>query len=224
MVSKNTVQTTEAQATTRLLLALWDLGGTKQEVKKGELTKRIVSKGKKIADYRDIFEKLEKEGAIAISKKGYSLESPTGVEVLGEGLKSPELRFDGTIVGTWVANALLKWISDQDGAVTSAAALVNGVKSSITSYDEFEKVALEAYDRLNQDFNHNNLVPIYKIRREIGDRLSRENFNNWLRKMQVEDIFILQGGEMPDITSDKAEDSISTSLGELRYYATRLNS
>jgi hypothetical protein len=76
------------QAQTRLLLALWDLGGAKQEVKKGDLTKRIVAKGKKVADFKDIFAELEKKGAIAISKKGYSLESPQGLEVLSEGLKS----------------------------------------------------------------------------------------------------------------------------------------
>ncbi len=72
---------------TRLLLALWDLGGTQQEVTKGLLTKRIVPKGKKVADYQGIFEELQKQGAIAISKKGYSLASPKGLEVLGEGLK-----------------------------------------------------------------------------------------------------------------------------------------
>jgi hypothetical protein len=32
------------------------------------------------------------------------------------------------------------------------------------------------------------------------------------------------GGEMPDITPDKAEDSITTELSGLRYYAKRLNS
>lgn len=55
MASKNT-----AQAQTRLLLALWDLGGIQQEVKKGQLTKRIVSKGKKAADYQSVFEELQK--------------------------------------------------------------------------------------------------------------------------------------------------------------------
>ena len=224
MVSKNTIQTTEAQATTRLLLALWDLGGTKQEVKKGELTKRIVSKGKKIADYRDIFDKLDKEGAIAISNKGYSLISPTGVEVLGEGLKSPDFRFDGTIVGTWVANALLKWISEQDGAVIGTKVLSNGVKSAIASYDEFKEVTMEVYERLNQDYNLNDLVPIYRIRREVGDCISREHFNTWLLEMQEKDILQLQGGSLPDSDPAKIEDSITTEVSGLRCYAKRLNS
>ena len=223
MVSKNTIQTTEAQATTRLLLALWDLGGTKQEVKKGELTKRIVSKGKKIADYRDIFDKLDKEGAIAISNKGYSLISPTGVEVLGEGLKSPDFRFDGTIVGTWVANALLKWISEQDGSVIGTKVLSNGVKSAIASYDEFKEIALKVYDQLNRDYNLNDLVPIYRIRREVGDRISREHFNTWLLEMQEKDILQLIAGEMADMSSDKREDSITIPGAGLRSYAKHLS-
>ncbi|MEA5580580.1 hypothetical protein VB620_04395 [Nodularia harveyana UHCC-0300] len=62
------------QAKTRLLLALWDLGGKQQEVKKGQLNKRIISKGQKVGDYKHIFEELEAQGAIAISKTGYSLK------------------------------------------------------------------------------------------------------------------------------------------------------
>lgn len=137
MTSKNTAQTS-----TRLLLALWDLGGTQQEVKKGQLTKRIVSKSQKVADYQGLFEELQNQGAIAISKKGYSLTSPKGLEVLGEGLRSGEFKFEGTIVGTWAANALLRWISQIDVAVTSADVPDNGVKSAIASYDEFKSVAL----------------------------------------------------------------------------------
>jgi hypothetical protein len=104
MTFKNTAQTR-----TRLLLALWDLGGTQQEVKKGQLTKRIVSKTQKVADYQGIFEELQTQGAIAISKKGYSLTSGKGLEVLGEGLRSGDFKFEEITVSTWVANALVKW-------------------------------------------------------------------------------------------------------------------
>ncbi len=37
---KNILNGRETQARTRLILALWDLGGTTQEVKKGQLAKR----------------------------------------------------------------------------------------------------------------------------------------------------------------------------------------
>ncbi|MEH2249783.1 hypothetical protein [Nostoc sp.] len=218
MTSQNTAQTR-----TRLLLALWDLGGTQQEVKKGQLTKRIVSKSQKVADYQSIFEELQSQGAIAISKKGYSLTSGKGLEVLGEGLRSGEFKFEGTIVGTWAANALVKWISQIDVAVVSADVPVNG-KSAIASYDEFKSVALEVYDKLNQNYNLDDLVPIYRIRREIGDQVSREDFNEWLLKMQEKDILQLQGGSLSDSDADKLEDSITTPVSGLRCYAKRLNS
>ena len=96
---QNLLQATQAK--TRLLLALWDFGAIKQEVKKGQLTKRIISKGKKVADFKDIFAELQAEGAIAISKTGYSLTSPKGLEVIGESLRSGDFKFEGTIVGTW---------------------------------------------------------------------------------------------------------------------------
>lgn len=225
MTSKNTAQTR-----TRLLLALWDLGGTQQEVKKGQLTKRIVSKSQKVADYQSSFEELQSQGAIAISKKGYSLTSPKGLEVLGEGLRSGEFKFEGTIVGTWAANALVKWISQIDVAVNSADVPVNGkgalaeLSKGIASYDDFKSVALEVYDKLNQNYNLDDLVPIYRIRREIGDRVSREYFNEWLLEMQEKDILQLQGGSLSDSAPDKLEDSITTPVSGLRCYAKRLNS
>ncbi|MBW4591337.1 MAG: hypothetical protein KME46_00050 [Brasilonema angustatum HA4187-MV1] len=213
----------ETQLKTRLLLALWDLGGTKQEVKKGELNKRIVTKDKKVAYYHSIFKELEKQGAIAISKKGYSLVSPVGLEVLGEGLTSPEFRFEGSIIGTWAANALLKWISQMNGAV-AASVSANGVKSEMKSYDEFKQVALEVYDKLNRDYNLNDLVEIYRIRREVGDRVSRSEFSDWLLEMQANDVLQLQGGSLPDNDPAKLEDSITTEVSGLRCYAKRLNS
>ncbi|WP_193197886.1 hypothetical protein [Nostoc sp. MG11] len=220
MASKNAAQTR-----TRLLLALWDLGGTQQEVMKGQLTKRIVSKTKKVADYQSILEELQEQGAIAITKKGYSLTSPKGLEVLSEGLRSGDFKFEGTIVGTRAANALVKWISQIDVAVTSADVPVNGVKGgAIASYDEFKSVALEVYDKLNQNYNLDNLVPIYRIRREIGDRVSREEFNTWLLEIQEKDILQLQGGSIEDSAPDKIEDSITTKVSGLRCYAKRLNS
>ncbi|MCC5599330.1 hypothetical protein [Nostoc favosum] len=238
MTSKNTAQTR-----TRLLLALWDLGGTQQEVKKGQLTKRIVSKSQKVADYQGSFEELQNQGAIAISKKGYSLTSGKGLEVLGEGLRSSNFKFEGTIVGTWAANALVKWISKFDVAVTGADVPVNGKsalaelsirvasrsrsvsdrrREGIASYDEFKSVALEVYDKLNYEYNFNNLVPIYRIRRGIGDRVSRTEFNDWLLETQADDILQLQGGSVEDSAPDKIEDSVATELDGLRCYATRL--
>jgi hypothetical protein len=211
-----------AQTKTRLLLALWDLGGSQQEVKKGQLTKRIVAKGKKTADYQSVFEELQNQGAIAISKTGYSLASPKGLEILGEGLRSSDFRFDGTIVGTWAANALVKWISGISSTVINTSAPDRSSKSAIASYEEFKSVVLEVYDKLNYEYNFNHLVPIYRIRRHVGDRVSRTQFNDWLLEMQADDILQLQGGTVEDNAPDKIEDSITTVLDGLRCYAKLL--
>ncbi|QIR38464.1 hypothetical protein HCG51_18305 [Tolypothrix sp. PCC 7910] len=212
------------QTKTRLLLALWDLGGTQQEVTKGLLAKRIVPKGKKVADYQIIFEELQTQGAIAISKKGYSLASPKGLEVLGEGLKDSNFKFEGTMVATWTANALLRWINQINVAVASTSASVKAkTRDAIASYEEFKPVALEVYDKLNRDYNLDDLVPIYRIRREIGDRVSRTEFSEWLLEMQEKDILQLQGGSLPDNDPVKLEDSVTTEVSGLRCYAKRLN-
>jgi hypothetical protein len=227
MSAKNKVQSkgsgvNEHQAKTRLLLALWDIGASKEEVMKSQVTRRIVSKSQKVADYQGIFDQLEKDGAIAIAKNKFSL-SPKGVELLGESLKHPEVKFEGTIVGTWVANALVRWIAQMNGGVSTAA--TNGKlagKQAIASYDKFKHIALDVYDQLNRDYNLDNLVPIYRIRREIGDRVSRSQFNEWLMEMQANDILQLQGGSVEDSAPDKIEDSITTELDGLRCYARLL--
>ncbi|HEY9803575.1 MAG TPA: hypothetical protein V6D25_24740 [Leptolyngbyaceae cyanobacterium] len=211
-----------SQTKTRLLLALWDLGGTQQEVKRSQVIKRIVPKGKKVADYQPVFEELQQQQAITISKTGYSLALPKGLEVLGEGLRSSEFRFDGTIVGTWAANALLKWINGITSSMVSTSAPGKADKSAIASYEEFESVVLEVYDKLNYEYNFNDLVPIYRIRRQVGDRTSRTEFNDWLLEMQANDILQLQGGSVEDSAPDKIEDSITTVLDGLRCYAKLL--
>lgn len=224
---------TEAQAKTRILLALWDLGGTETKVKKSDLTDRVKRKGEKVGNYHSVFDQLEKEGAIAIAKNKASLSVPRGLETLAKGLKSSELRFESSVVSVKTVNALLKWIQrtgiesasvKANGSITTPVTLAEPSKPKLNSYEEFKKVVLEVYNHLNRDYNLDDLVPIYRIRREVGDRVSRSQFNEWLLKMQENDILQLMGGEMTDITPDKAEDSISTELGGLRYYAQRLSS
>ena len=226
--SKNTaLKESPAQATIRFLLSLWDLGAANNEVKRGVLNKRVVRKHEKSTDYEKIISELEKEGAIAISKNGFSLVSPKGLEVLGEGLKSPDFRFEGTIVGTWVANALLKWISESNNAVVAPSKSVNGngnsKKAGIRTYDEFKKITLDVYEQLNRDYNLDNLVPIYRIRRTVGEIVTREQFNEWLLEMQANDILQLQGGSLPDNDPVKLEDSVTTEVSGLRCYAKLLN-
>jgi hypothetical protein len=225
-MSSKTKDLQASYAKTRLLLALWDLGASQQKVAKGKLSKRVVSKGQKMADYQGILEDLEAQGAIAVSKKGsaisYTLTSPTGLEVLGASLRSDEFEFS-TNIGAWVANSLLRWLRQVDVVVPTAVVSDNGVKAEVIgSYEEFKTVALDVYDKLNYEYNFNNLVPIYRIRRKIGERVSRTEFNDWLLEMQADDIFQLQGGSVEDSAQDKIEDSVSTELDGLRCYARLL--
>ncbi|MCL1470730.1 hypothetical protein LAY57_08590 [Argonema antarcticum A004/B2] len=223
MPSTTDVQSTNTHTKIRVLLTLWDLGGAQKEVQTGQVTKRIVPKGSKKADFQALFDELQAEGAIEIAKKGYSMPA-LGLQMLNDSLKSPDFHF-GSQVGAKTANALLKWIREGgtlgDGAIASAASL-KGVESAIASYDEFKQVALDVYDKLNRDYNLNDLVPIYRIRREIGDKVSRSQFNEWMMEMQANDILQLQGGSVEDSAPDKIEDSIRNELGNLRCYAKRL--
>jgi hypothetical protein len=210
-----TLRGTESQAKTRLLLTLWEMSSIETEIKKSDLTKRLQRKGEKAADYQPIFAALDKNGAIALKNKMVQLNAK-GKQLLAEGLRVESFEFDASI-GAKTANALLKWIR-----VNCATSAINGngKKSTIASYEDFKPVALEIYDRLNRDFNLDNLVPIYRIRREIGEQVERSNFDQWLLEMQAKDLMQLIGGEMPDVTPDKAEDSVKTKMGAIRYYAT----
>ncbi|MCF3647932.1 hypothetical protein, partial [Planktothrix agardhii] len=71
-------------------------------------------------------------------------------------------------------------------------------------------------------YNYDNLVPIYRIRRTIGDQVSRSRFNEWMLEMQANDIFQLLGGEVLNVTGDQVEDSILPPVGNLRFFAQRL--
>ncbi len=216
----------QTQAKTRLLLALWDMGEAGSEIKKGDLTRRVVRAGEKSADYQPILDDLAQDGAIAIAKaKGAMLISLSdrGRQVLAVGLKSHEFAFGGNQVGSRVANALLKWIRQMGEAKPGLDSETRAVAiKAIASYDQFKRVALATYDRLNSDYNYDNLVPIYRMRREIGDRVTRAQFNDWMLEMQANDVFQLQGGGVEDDAPDKLEDSILTKVSGLRCFAKRI--
>lgn len=216
----------EHQTKIRLLLALWDMGGAKEEIKKSELIKRILQAKEKAGDYQVVFEQLEKEGVIALTTKNRSVKvslTDKGLQILDAGLKSPDFESNAKQVRAKDFNTLLKWIRHLDGAVSTSNGQAKPTVAAIASYEEFKPMALEVYDRLNRDYNLDDLVPIYRIRRAIGDRVTRSQFNEWLLEMQSEDIFQLQGGSVEDSAPDKIEDSITTKVSGLRCYAKRLN-
>jgi hypothetical protein len=209
-------ESSSAHEATRVLLALWDLGGLKEKVKKGELTKRIVRTGQKSANYQPILTDLADKKAITSDNKTISL-SDEGFKLLSAGLADPTFEFD-TQIGAKTANALLRWMRESNGVKPAVETNGKHDVTSIASYEEFKPIALEVYNSLNRDYNLNHLVPIYLIRREIGDKVPRSQFNEWFLEMQSDDIIQLIGGEMPELTPDKSEDSIMTELGSMRYY------
>ena len=218
----------DAKAKVRVLLNLWDLGGGKMMVKKGDLTKRIVRTNETSVRYQGVLGELQESGAIVYSlvNRVTLVElSARGKEVLAAGLKSKDslFEFDGSQIGTRLGNALLKWLRYEDSLASVGVETGKGDVGAIASYEEFKAAALKVYDSLNRDYNLDDLVPIYRMRRAMGERIGRSQFNEWLLEMQATDIFQLMAGETPDITPDKREDSIIIPGGTLRYYAKRLN-
>ncbi|NJL67976.1 MAG: hypothetical protein HC894_16820 [Microcoleus sp. SM1_3_4] len=219
----------DAKAKVRVLLNLWDLGGGKMQVKKGDLTKRIVRTGETSKNYELVIGELQEIGAIEYSlvNRVTLVElSAKGKEVLAQGVKSPDslFEFDGSQIGTRLGNALLKWLRHADSSAGVGVEKAKGDAGAIASYEEFKAAILKVYDKLNRENNLDNLVPIYRMRREIGERVNRSKFNEWLLEMQANDIFQLMAGDTQDISPDKREDSIAIPGGALRYYAKCLNS
>ncbi|MFN9860886.1 MAG: hypothetical protein ACK556_22810, partial [Pseudanabaena sp.] len=135
----------------------------------------------------------------------YSL-TDAGLQRLAIGLRSPDFSFEGaTLVSSRLANAALRWFQQNSGEAVSVESA-----PKISSYDEFKAVALETYDQLNRDYNFDNLVPIYRIRRAIGERVTRSQFNDWMLEMQSKEILQFITGRVTDLTPDKEQDSITT--------------
>ena len=208
------------RAKTRVLLVLWAIVGIGNSLGKGKILPLTRTK-EKAADYDEVFAALEADGAIALTrKKGGNIKDVTltqvGYGLLGDWLRSPDFKFEGTQIGAKLGNYLVKWIAHVPNAPVVAESA-----PKISSYDEFKAVALETYDQLNFEFNYDNFVPIYKIRRSIGDQVTRTEFNDWLIKMQADSIFLLQENAVEDNARDKLEDSVSTPINGLRCYVTK---
>ena len=141
--------------------------------------------------------------------------SDAGLQRLVSGLRSPDFGFEGASVGSRLANAALKLVHQNQGQSVESA-------PKISTYDEFKAVAIKTYNQLNRENNFDNLVPIYRIRRAISDRVTRIQFDKWLLESQASETFQLITGRVADLTPDKERDSITTELGGLRYYAKLL--
>ncbi|MBD2327778.1 hypothetical protein [Alkalinema sp. FACHB-956] len=204
----------------RILLLLSD-----GDLRRSELLKGLRKKGETAKSHQAALDQLVKDGLIAVSAERFPMASllDAGRSQLQQDLLNKEFEFTSQI-GKRFANLLLGVMRSAIGnAPVVVASNGHNGHSTIESYEEFKTVALETFDTLNRSFNLDNLVPIYRIRREIGEKVSRDNFDEWLLEMQAEDIVQLQGGSLPDGDTSKLEDSITTELSGLRCYATILS-
>ncbi|MFZ4558475.1 MAG: hypothetical protein ACOYN8_19090, partial [Pseudanabaena sp.] len=136
---------------------------------------------------------------------------------LGDWLRSPDFEFEGTQIGAKLGNYLVKWIAHVPNV--SVASLSESAPK-ILSYDEFKAVAIEIFDRLNQGYNLNDFVPIYRIRKEFGEGVDRLKFNDWMLKMQEENIFHLRTGGL-EANDEQKQDSINDEYRGLLFVATK---
>ncbi|MFM6192812.1 hypothetical protein [Planktothrix sp.] len=222
--SHSVTSSTDVTNKTRFLLTLWAMSCRDGEVKKSELTNKVKQKrqGTKVGVSQSLYEELQAADAIKIYKRNQTLMvslTDTGKQMLIAALTNSDFAFDTTIIASRLGNGLIKLIRElnQGGIPTTSVK-----QPVIASYEEFKAIALQVYDQLNKDYNYDNLVPIYRIRRTIGDQVTRSQFNEWMLEMQANDLVQLIGGEMTDSTPDKVEDSIQTELGAMRYYTRRL--
>ncbi|CAD5910373.1 hypothetical protein [Planktothrix agardhii] len=225
--SSNAVASTnEVTNKTRFLLTLWAMSCSNSEVKKSELNSKLKQKrqGTNFGVSQSLYEELQAADAIKIYKRNQTVMvslTDTGKQMLIAALTNSDFAFDTTIIASRLGNGLIKLIRElnQGGIPTTSVK-----QPVIASYEEFKAIALQVYDQLNKDYNLNDLVPIYRIRRTIGDQVTRSQFNEWILEMQANDILQLMAGEMPDLTPDKREDSITLPSGGFRYYIQRLDS
>ena len=220
---------TPLYAQTRILLNLWVLED------RTPVAKKDFSPG---ASYNAAVNALLEEGAVKAEKVGrydrYAI-TESGENKLAQGLANEDFGF-GHSIGGKTTNAILKWFRQHRSSETSPMPTANSVEAQsngssnghngstpeISSYEAFTETTLETYDRLNQDYNLDNLVPIYRIRRELGDRLTRRQFNEWLLEIQSDDLVQLMASDQAQVTSDQMEDSITIPGAGTRFFVKRL--
>lgn len=215
---------TKDEARVRLLLTIWEMSSTGTKFKKSEITKKVVRKrskssdqpSEKSVDYKEFFDELVSKNAIAISGSEVTLSTDKLSSLLGNALKNSDFEF-GAQIGKGKANALLRLIRSMN---TGASSSENG-KAAIASYEEFKSEALATFEDLNKTYNYGGLVPIWHLRDSVGTRLERTQFNDWVMKMQAEQLFYLQTGEAIGATEDQKRNSIESEIRGLMFYISQ---
>jgi hypothetical protein len=113
---------------------------------------------------------------------------------------------------------LLRLLRQVDVVVAAPVVSGGGV---IGSYEEFKSEILNLFEKLDKTYNHAGLVPIWQIRQELGNRVERDQFNDWMMNTQAEQLLYLQSGEARGATEDQKRDSINSEVRGLLFFASK---
>ncbi|MGD1950948.1 MAG: hypothetical protein ACFB14_15050 [Leptolyngbyaceae cyanobacterium] len=201
-------------AETRILLSLFALD--ENEVSRSY----FVPQGPK---YKQALVSLVEDGCLTETLKGkrykkYSL-SLHGQERLVENLFNKELSFFSNL-GPKTTNGLLKAFRELKHSETSATqnGSQNGHGQAISSYKEFSDFVLDFCRKIDAEDNLDGLIPIYRVRREVGEVVDREQFDNWLFELQADNSLQMMGDDLSDTPQDQKDDSVQIPGGNLRFY------
>jgi uncharacterized protein YoxC len=113
-----------------------------------------------------------------------------------------------------VLSETLRQSLDRGGVMQESEKPVN----KISSYEEFKEVVLEAYQRLDNEYNYAGVVPIYAIRRDIGYRVSRSQFSEWMFQLRQEKTLYFYVCQDLPTSEDQLRDSIQDSSISTLYF------
>jgi hypothetical protein len=160
---------------------------------------------------KGLSETLQQLEAKVTTKSEVESSMSNHVKVLSETLQ----RLEESIK---VLSETLRQSLNRGGMIQESEKSVN----KISSYEEFKEAVLESYERLNYDYNYNSFVPIYVIRRDIGERVTRSQFKEWMLKIRVERIFSLYICDNRTLTQEEIQDSIyDDNLGTQYFFAQK---
>jgi hypothetical protein len=113
-----------------------------------------------------------------------------------------------------ILSETLQQFLNREGVIQESEKPVN----KISSYEEFKEVVLEAYQRLDNEYNYAGVVPIYAIRRDIGDRVSRSQFSEWMFQLRQEKTLYFYVCQDLPTSEDQLRDSIQDSSISTLYF------
>ncbi|NEQ49927.1 MAG: hypothetical protein F6K11_07320 [Leptolyngbya sp. SIO3F4] len=180
--------------------------------------------------YKQALTRLTEEGCLSEIPNGkrykkYSLTSQ-GRQRLIKNLSNEEFAFFSNL-GPKTTNGLLKvfresisvGISVANGSTNIAQ---NGNGHFIGSYDDFSKFVIDFCQKIDAEDDLGGLVPIYRVRRELGDAVARAQFDKWLFDLQAEERLQMMSDDLSRTPQDQKDDSVRIPGDNLRFYINLL--